>query len=118
MATAGAPTASPPSQPSPSPPWSATNIVATAVAAGIAACTGGAELSRRLRHAGPILCVPFGALFGYATARWVHPGWWPIAGVAVPYLSPLLGDTITPGGVPWLLPATQPSGDLSMRPNR
>ncbi len=30
-----------------------------------------------------------------------------IAAVAVPYFSHLLGDTITPGGVPWLLPATQ-----------
>lgn len=54
--------------------------------------------------AGAVPCVPFGALFGYATARWVHPGWWLIAAVAVPYFSRLLGDTITPGGVPCSCP--------------
>jgi membrane-bound metal-dependent hydrolase YbcI (DUF457 family) len=78
---------------------------ATAVLVGFTSCTGGAAVSRRLRSAGALLCVPYGVVLGEAAYRWVPGGWWLVAAVAFPYASHLLvGDLFTPGGEPLLGP--------------
>ena len=74
---------------------------AGSVLVGVAACTGGGALSRRLAGAGWLLCIPFGVTVGYGCWRWVPGGWWLWAAVAVPYASHLLGDAMTPHGVPF-----------------
>lgn len=83
------------------------DVLATAVVVGFMACMGGAVVSSRVRHAGAFLSVPFGALAAYMSFRYVHAGWWLTAAVALPYLSHLVADTLTKGGVPWLMPFTK-----------
>jgi membrane-bound metal-dependent hydrolase YbcI (DUF457 family) len=82
-------------------------VLATAVLVGFMACMGGAVVSRDLRQAGAFLSVPFGALAGYLSYHFVHAGWWLTAAVALPYLSHLMADSLTKGGVPWLMPLTK-----------
>ncbi|MDQ1427023.1 MAG: hypothetical protein QOK39_499 [Acidimicrobiaceae bacterium] len=87
---------------------------ATAGLVGLAACTGGGVLSRALRGGGWLLCVPFGVAVGWACYRFVPGGWWLSAAVSLPYASHLVGDGLTPGGVPWLLPFSQRRWSLSL----
>ncbi len=85
----------------------ASDRLAAAIVVGFAACTGGAVLSRRLSGGGALLCVPFGIAVGDAAFRWVPGGWWLVAAVAFPYASHLVGDGLTPGGLPLFLPFSQ-----------
>lgn len=77
---------------------------AMAVFVGFMACTGSSVLFATVRRAGCFLSVPLGALAGYLSYRYMSPGWWLTAAVALPYLSHLGADALTVGGVPLLMP--------------
>lgn len=79
----------------------------TVILVGFAACTGAGVLLRRLSGLGVVLGVPFGIAGGWVAANYVPGGWWLIAAVAIPYASHLVGDGVTPGGLPLLLPFSQ-----------
>jgi membrane-bound metal-dependent hydrolase YbcI (DUF457 family) len=79
---------------------------ASAFLVGVAACTGGGVISRTLRGGGWLLCVPFGVAAGLVCYHSVPGGWWLSAAVSLPYASHLVGDGLTPGGLPWLLPVS------------
>jgi len=83
------------------------NVIATAIFVGFMSCMGGSILSSRLRYAGAWLSVPFGVLMGLLSYYSVHAGWWLTAAVALPYVSHLLADSLTKGGVPLLMPFTK-----------
>jgi membrane-bound metal-dependent hydrolase YbcI (DUF457 family) len=79
------------------------NRTASAILVGFGATAGAAVISRRLRHAGALLCIPFGTVVGEASFHWVPGGWWLLVAVALPYASHLLGDGVTEDGVPlWM----------------
>ena len=80
---------------------------ATAALVGFFACTGGSVLFATARRGGALVSVPFGVLAGYLSYHYLGAGWWLIAAVAVPYLSHLLADSLTVGGVPLLMPFTR-----------
>ena len=80
---------------------------ATAALVGFFACTGGSVLFATARHWGALVSVPFGLLAGYLSYHYLSAGWWLIAAVALPYLSHLLADSLTVGGVPLLMPFTR-----------
>ena len=53
------------------------------------------------------MSVPFAVLAGYLSYHYLSAGWWLVAAVALPYLSHLLADSLTHGGVPLLMPFTR-----------
>jgi membrane-bound metal-dependent hydrolase YbcI (DUF457 family) len=89
-------------------------ILATAVLVGFFACMGSAVVSRSMRQAGAFLSVPFGIAAGYLSYHFVHAGWWLTAAIALPYLSHLMADSLTKGGVPWLMPLTKKDFTLGL----
>lgn len=79
--------------------------LAAGVLAGFLACAGAGAWSKAVRKAGVVLAVPLGALVGWIVAAgYVRPGQWLPLAVAAGLLSHLVGDGLTPGGVPWLWP--------------
>ncbi len=90
------------------------SATATAVLVGFMACTGGSVLSATARKAGALASVPLGAAAGYLAYRYVGAGWWLTAAVALPYLSHLVADWLTRGGVPLLMPFTKHKFSLSL----
>ena len=80
---------------------------ATAALVGFFACTGGSVLFATARRGGALVSVPFGVLAGCLSYRYLSAGWWLTAAVAWPYLSHLLADSLTVGGVPLLMPFTR-----------
>ncbi len=69
-----------------------------------AATMGGAWAFSGVKRMGMPGALAFGAALGFIVARWVPTGWWLIAALPGPYLSHLVGDAMTPGGVPFLMP--------------
>jgi len=80
---------------------------AMAVFVSFMACTGSSVLLATVRRAGCFLSVPLGGLAGYVSYRYLSAGWWLTAAVALPYLSHLVADAVTVGGVPLLMPFTR-----------
>jgi membrane-bound metal-dependent hydrolase YbcI (DUF457 family) len=80
---------------------------AMAVFVGFMARTGGSVALATVRRAGCFLSVPLGALAGYVSHSYLSAGWWLTAAVALPYLSHLMADAVTVGGVPLLMPFTK-----------
>ena len=87
--------------------WCSHSAEASGVLAGFMASMGAAWALARQRHVGLLTGIGAGCAIGWVTATYVQPGWWLVAATALPYLSHLLGDWLTPGGVPLLMPATR-----------
>lgn len=90
------------------------HLVAAGVLSGLLAACGAGAYSKTARRAGWVVAVPFGAFIGWILAAGVvHVGTWLPASVAAGLVSHLVGDGLTPGGVPWLWPAPW-RGSLSL----
>lgn len=76
----------------------------TAVTVGVACAMGAAWAFSGVRQAGVVGGVLVGVAAGWVDYHWVTTGWWLLAALPLPYLSHLLADAMTKGGVPFLMP--------------
>jgi membrane-bound metal-dependent hydrolase YbcI (DUF457 family) len=68
------------------------------IAAGLAVAVG----ADTLKGVSSMQALAVGAGVGWWVALTVGPGeWWPVGAIAVGWVAHLLGDTLTPHGVPW-----------------
>lgn len=82
--------------------------VASGAFAGFMATMGAVWVAGWLRHKrhGALFVLAAGAAFGLAVANLVGGGPWLALAVGPAYASHLFGDSLTPGGVPFLMPAS------------
>lgn len=89
-------------------------VDATAALSALMATMGATWASSFVRRHGALVALAAGSVLGVVVAKVVGDGAWLVLAVPLPYLSHLLGDAMTPGGVPLFMPGLDCKWSLNL----